>query len=72
MFLAIIIPPARQDRVVAGLVVAAFACSFAFSVLPLLNTLSGGMRTIILTVAISSVAALLFPVREDAEGGEAA
>lgn len=70
MFLAIIIPPARRDRVIAVLVAVAFACSFAFSVLPLVKTLSGGMRTILLTVAISSAAAVLHPVRE--EGGDAA
>jgi predicted branched-subunit amino acid permease len=72
MFLAIIIPPARRERVVAALVLVSFACSLAFSALPLLNTLSGGMRTILLTVAISSAGALLFPVREGGEGGEAA
>lgn len=70
MFLAIIIPPARRDRVVAVLVAVAFACSFACSVLPLVRSMSGGMRTILLTVAISSAAAVLRPVRE--EGGEAA
>lgn len=72
MFLAIIIPPARKDRVIAVLVVVSFVCSYLFSVLPLLNTLSGGMKTIILTVAISAAAALLHPVKAVAEGGEAA
>ncbi len=71
MFLAIIIPPARENRVVAGLVLVSFACSFAFSVLPLVSALSGGMKTIILTVAISAVGAVLFPVR-DTKGGETA
>ena len=71
MFLAIIIPPAREDRVVAALVLISFACSFAFSVLPVLSTLSSGFQTIILTVAISALAAALFPVK-DTEGGEAA
>ncbi len=70
MFLAIIIPPARKQPVVALLVAVSFACSYTFSVLPLLSTLSGGMRTILLTVAISSSAALLHPVRE--KGGESA
>ncbi|MBE7007839.1 MAG: AzlC family ABC transporter permease [Ruminococcaceae bacterium] len=70
MFLAIIIPPARQDRVVAGLVLASFACSFAFSVLPAVSGLSSGMKTIVLTVVISALGAALFPVSE--EGGEAA
>lgn len=71
MFLAIIIPPARKNRVVAGLVLLSFACSFAFSVLPLVSALSEGVRTIILTIALSALGAILFPVR-DKEGGEAA
>ena len=71
MFLAIIIPPARENRVVAALVPVSFACSFAFSVLPLLSGLSAGMRTILLTVGISALAAARFPVA-DAKGGGAA
>ena len=73
MFLAIIVPPARQNRVVAALVLISFACSFVFSALPLVSGLSDGMKVIILTVAISAAAALLFPVADaPAEGGEAA
>lgn len=67
MFLAIIIPPARKNRVVAGLVVAGFAFSFAASLLPVLRELSGGTRTILLTVALSGAAAVLFPVRAERE-----
>ena len=69
MFLAIIVPPARENRIVAVLVPASFVCSYAFSVLPVVRELSAGMQTIVLTVSISAAAALLFPVR-DAEGGE--
>ena len=64
MFLAII-PPARQNRVVLGCVVVSFAASLVFSLLPMLAALSAGTRTIILTVAISSLAALFFPVSDD-------
>ncbi len=71
MFLAIIIPPAREDRVVAVLVALSFVCSWLFSALPLLRALSDGMKTIVLTVAISAAAAALFPVKEP-EGGETA
>ena len=70
MFLAIIIPPARKDRVVLALVLVSFAASFAFSVLPVVRELSAGMQTIVLTVAISAAAALLFPVKAE-EGGAA-
>ena len=67
MFLAIIIPPARRDRVVAFLVFGGFACSYLASRLPLISSLSGGNRTIVLTVALSAAAALLFPVRDAGE-----
>ena len=64
MFLAIIIPQARKDRVVRVLVPICFALSFAFSRLPGLKTLSEGTRTIVLTVAVSAAAALLCPRKE--------
>ena len=65
MFLAIIIPPARKDRIVAVLVVISFALSFLCSYLPGISALSEGTRTILLTVAISGAAAVLFPVRQE-------
>ncbi len=68
MFLAIIIPPARKSRVVAGLVLASFATSALFAWAPLLSGLSEGVRTIILTVALSALAAALFPVDEKDAG----
>ena len=69
MFLAIIIPPARKNRAVCLCVLVSFAASGLSAVLPWLRTLSGGTRTILLTVVIASAAALLFPIsdREDAE-----
>lgn len=68
MFLAVIIPPARQERVILGLVVVSFAASFAFSRLPWLSRLSSGNRIIILTVLISGAAAILFPHPADGSG----
>ena len=65
MFLAIIIPPARKSRVVAALVAISFALSFACSYLPGISVLSDGTRTILLTVLISSAAAILFPVHPE-------
>ncbi len=65
MFLAIIVPPAREDKVVFGLVLGGFALSFAASVLPLTRHLSSGTRIILLTVALSAIAAVLFPVKEE-------
>ncbi|MEA4965986.1 MAG: AzlC family ABC transporter permease [Oscillospiraceae bacterium] len=66
MFLAVMIPAARKSRVILGVVAGSMAASYAFSVLPTLATLSSGTRTILLTVVISALAALLFPVRKEA------
>lgn len=65
MFIAIIIPPARKSRIVAGIVAISMAASFLFTRLPATAKISSGVRTIILTVAISALAAILFPVKED-------
>lgn len=65
MFLAIIIPPARENKVIAALVVISMAASCAFAVLPVVSAVSPGMRVIILTVVISAAAAYLFPVKEE-------
>ena len=70
MFLAIIIPPARKDKIVAALVAISFALSFACTYLPGISALSDGTRTIILTVAISCAGALLFPVKTQSEEAE--
>ncbi len=69
MFLAIIIPPARRNKVVLAFVALGFAASAAFEFSPVVSALPGGTRTIILTVTLSAVAALLFPV-EDGGAGE--
>jgi len=70
MFLAIIIPPAKKDRIVAVLIVLCFAASFAAGHLPYIRELSEGTRTIILTVLISAGAAILFPHDETEEAGQ--
>ena len=65
MFLAIIIPPGRKNKVIAGLVAISMAASLVLSVLPVVSHISSGMRTIILTVVIAGIAAVLFPVKEE-------
>ena len=67
---AIIIPPARKSRVVAALVAISFALSFVCNYLPGISALSEGTRTILLTVLISSAAAVLFPVNPDEQEAE--
>lgn len=65
MFLAIIIPPAKENRIVRFLIILAMASSFVFSKLPGLSSISNGTRISILTILISGAAAFLFPIKED-------
>ena len=64
MFIAIFVPPSKTSKVIAGLVLVSMALSFAFNRIPAFDAVSSGIKTIILTVAISAAAALLFPIRE--------
>ena len=66
MFLAIIIPPAKKDRVVLGLVALTFAVSLITSRPTLLTPDPSGVTTIALTVVIALGAAVLFPVKDEA------
>lgn len=67
MFLAIIMPPSRTDRYVLCAVMVSFALSGACSVLPIVSSWSSGMRTVLLTVVVSAVAAWLKPVKTDVD-----
>jgi len=67
MFLAVIIPPAKKDRIIAVLIVICFAASYCAAHLPVISELSEGTRTIILTVSIAGGAALLFPKASDTD-----
>ncbi len=67
MFLAVIIPPAKKNRIVAVLILICFAVSFAAANLPFVSEISEGTRTIILTVILSAGAAILFPKKEESE-----
>lgn len=65
MFLAVIIPPAKRNPVILGLVLIGFAASFAAAHIPGICELAEGTRTIILTVVIAAAAAILFPRSEE-------
>lgn len=67
MFLAIIVPPARRDRVVLWAIIVSFALSGVCAILPWVKELSAGTRTILLTIVISAVVAWLKPIPEDDE-----
>lgn len=69
MFLASIIPPARKNKIILMIITVSMTMSFICALIPLFKTLSEGTMVIILTVIISSLAAILFPIKEDNENG---
>ncbi len=62
MFLAIIIPPASKNRHIAILIIICFVSSFLLS---RFSALSESMITIVLTIAVSSLGAVLFPRKDE-------
>ncbi len=67
MFIAVIVPPSKENKKVLGAVIMAVALSVMFTYLPYLNKLETGWAVIIITVVVSSIAATVFPVKEGAE-----
>ena len=61
MFIAVIIPPARKDRMIGLAVFVSFACSYAAAHLPFMTKISSGNRTILLTLLISALFAAIAP-----------
>ena len=70
MFLAIIIPPAKKNHFVGGLVAVSMLGSFLFTVLPVLRSVSSGFRVIILTLVLAGAAALIRPIPSDPDEEE--
>ena len=66
MFVAIVIPPAKEERsvAVAALLALVFSCLFAW--VPGLKNAPSGPPIVICTVAAAAICAALFPVEEEA------
>lgn len=64
MLIAVIIPPAKGDKILSGLIIISMVLSFAFAELPTLSSISSGVKIIILTFLIAGIAAFIFPVKE--------
>ena len=71
MFVWVILPPAKKSRPIAGMVILSFVLSLAATYAPVTGQLSGGTRTILLTLLIAGVGAALFPVHEQQEENDA-
>ena len=67
MFIAIVVPPAKEHKEVRTVVLIALLLSCAFYNLPVLRQVSSGFMIIICTVAAAAVGAVLFPLKEGEE-----
>ena len=65
MFIAIVVPQARQEKPVLLNVVLALVFSCLFSWVPVLQNVSAGLAIVICTVAAAAISALLFPVEDE-------
>lgn len=70
MFISVFVPEAKANKKIAALVCISFAASAAFTYIPYLNFIDEGIRIIILTVVISLIAAIFFPIKDAAEHRE--
>lgn len=68
MFIAIIVPAAKEQKSVLFAVILAILASVIFAYVPVLSNLSSGWAIIIITVVVSAVCALLFPIDTKEEG----
>lgn len=65
MFIAVIMPPAKESRVVLSVILVSMVLSLLFSLLPVIKEISSGFKIILLTLLIAGAFAYFFPVKEE-------
>ena len=65
MFVAIVVPPAKQERSVFYVVMLALMFSCLFAWVPFLQTVSAGISIVFCTVAAAAIGAWLFPIPDE-------
>jgi len=65
MFIAIVVPPAKEEKPVLAAVILALILSCLFAWVPGLNRVSAGIAIVICTVAAATLCAALFPIPEE-------
>ena len=67
MFIACFVPPAKQNQILRFVIPVCFLLSYIAFRLPYIGELSEGTRSVILTVIISTVLALVFPLKDEGD-----
>lgn len=70
MFVAIIVPPMKEDKTIIVAVVISILFSFSFYYIPYLNQVPTGITISICAVVAALICAFLFPVKEEVENGQ--
>ena len=65
MFIAIVVPQAREEKPILISVILALIFSCLFTWVPYLNQVSGGLAIVICTVLAAALCAALFPVHDE-------
>ena len=65
MFIAIVIPPARQEKPVCIVMILALVLSCLFAWVPMLQQISAGISIVLCTVVAAAVCAALFPIQDE-------
>ena len=65
MFIAIVVPPAKQEKPVFVTLLLALTFSCLFAWVPAFKTVSAGISIVICTVAAAAIAAVLFPTEDE-------
>jgi predicted branched-subunit amino acid permease len=64
MFLAVIIPPAKGNKILSGLILLSMLMSLVISKISIFSQITAGFKIIFLTILIAGIAAVLFPLKE--------
>ena len=70
MFIAIIVPVSKTNKIVGGVVILSFLASFLVSRIPIFEKMSDSMKISLLTVLIAGLAAFFFPVKDEEEDAQ--
>ena len=70
MFIAIVVPPAKQERRILAAVALSLVLSSLFTWVPALAKISAGLAIVICTVAAAAICAALFSVNEKEEAAQ--
>ncbi len=65
MFIAVIVPPSKENKNVFSAVLISIALSVVFAFVPFLQKLSTGWAVILITIIVSSIMATVCPVKEN-------